>query len=98
MVICPFTVPHVAMPSIEAGFLGKPVVISENGHARETVLDKKTGLIVPSNDAEALAAAINKLLDNPEKAEVFGRNGKSHIDFLCNKAVAQDLMLEQFLS
>ena len=52
MVICPFTVPHVAMPSIEAGFLGKPVVISENGHARETVLDKKTGLIVPSNDAD----------------------------------------------
>ncbi len=98
IIICPFTVPHVAMPSVEAGFLGKPVIISDNGHARETVVDKKTGLIVPPDDAEALAAAINELLDNPEMAERFGQEGRAHVAHFCNRSENETRMIEQFIS
>ena len=53
---------------IEAQAAGVPVVATPVGGIRETVVDGETGLLVPPDDPEALAAAILRLLDDAELA------------------------------
>lgn len=48
--------------AIEAQALGRPVIASDHGGARETVIEGKTGWLVPPGDAEALADAMEKAL------------------------------------
>ncbi len=70
----PSTVPEgVSNSLIEAMACGLPVVATAAGGNREVVVDGETGLLVPCHDSDALAAAIITLLDDPEKAELFGR-------------------------
>ena len=47
---------------IEAQALGRPVIASDHGGARETVLPDKTGWLVPPGDVDALSAALSKVL------------------------------------
>ena len=63
--------PSVALESFgmvlaEALALGRPVVAARVGGMPEVVDDGRTGLIVPPNDGKALAAALEKLLADPE--------------------------------
>jgi len=44
----------------EAGAMGRPVIATDHGGAREQVLAKKTGWLVPPGDPDALAAAIER--------------------------------------
>ena len=53
---------------VEAQAAGVPVVATPVGGIRETVVDGETGLLVPTRDPEALAAAIRRLLDDRELA------------------------------
>ena len=45
---------------IEAQAMQKPVVATAHGGSLQTVLDKKTGFLVPPNDPIALAKGIKK--------------------------------------
>ena len=54
---------------IEAQAAGVPVVATPVGGIRETVVDGETGLIVPVDDAAALAAAVCRLLEDSALAE-----------------------------
>ena len=47
---------------IEAQALGRPVIASDHGGARETVLIDQTGWLVPPEDADALSEALTKVL------------------------------------
>ena len=49
---------------LEAQAAGVPVVATPVGGLRETVVDGETGLVVPVGDAQALGAAIRRLLDD----------------------------------
>lgn len=53
---------------VEAQALGRPVVATDHGGARETVLVDKTGWLVEPGDAEALSAALAKVIAMDEKA------------------------------
>ena len=53
---------------IEAQALGRPVIASDHGGARETVLTNQTGWLVPPGDADALAEALAKVLALDEAA------------------------------
>ena len=46
----------------EAQAMGKAVVATAHGGALETVLDGETGILVPPNDARAMASAIEKII------------------------------------
>ena len=47
---------------VEAQALGRPVIAADHGGARETVVEGKTGWLVPPGDANALALAIERVL------------------------------------
>src|SRR5262249_3721845 len=52
---------------IEAQAAGVPVVATPVGGIRETVVDGETGVLVPVDDAAALAEAILRLLGDPQE-------------------------------
>ncbi len=56
---------------------GKPVIATNVGGLPEVVVDQKSGLLIPPKDIEALAAAIIKILNDPEFAEQMGEFAKN---------------------
>ena len=60
---------------LEAMALSRPVVASNVGGIPEMIEDGLTGLLVPPHDADALAAAIVRLLKNHPLADTLGRAG-----------------------
>ena len=53
---------------IEAQALGRPVIASDHGGARETVLKDQTGWLVPPGDVDALSLALGKVLELDEES------------------------------
>lgn len=60
---------------LEAMSYGKPVIASRVGGIVDIVQDHVTGLLVKEKDPIGLAAAIERLLDNPTLVEQIRRNG-----------------------
>jgi len=56
---------------LEAMAAGCPVIATAVGGNVEAVVDEMTGLLVPSGDADALAAAMQRLLDRPDERRRF---------------------------
>lgn len=59
---------------------GKPVIATNVGGNPEAVLHEQTGLIVPPKDPGALARAITTLIEHPERAAQFGKNGRKRVE------------------
>lgn len=60
--------------AIEAQSLGKPVVATNIGGSLETVIEGKTGYLVPPKDAAAMRSAIKQILDSIDNS---GQDWKS---------------------
>jgi glycosyltransferase involved in cell wall biosynthesis len=60
---------------LEAMASGRPVVASNVDGIPDAVLDGETGLLVPPEDADALAAAIERLVGDPALADRLGAAG-----------------------
>lgn len=69
--------PNVVM---EAMAMQKPVVATDVNGARELMVEGKTGIIVPPENPESLARAIETIIDNPETLEKFGRAGYERVN------------------
>src|SRR3546814_4422890 len=52
----------------EAQAMGRPVVASDHGGAREQIIAERTGFLFPSGDATALANGLRKALSLPPDA------------------------------
>ena len=63
--------------AVEGMLVGRPVVASNVGGLTGIVQEGVTGLLVPPGDAEALARALDALLDNPELRARMGHAGQS---------------------
>lgn len=61
---------------VEALAASRPVVASDVGGIPDTVTDGETGLLVPQRDPAALAAAVDRLCDDPELAARLGARGR----------------------
>lgn len=58
----------------------KPVVATRVGGADEAVVDGETGFLVESDDDEAMANRLVELLQDAEKAKLFGRRGRAIVE------------------
>lgn len=67
------------LAALEAMAASLPVVATAVGGVPEVVVDGETGLLVPPRDAAALAAAIERLLGDPELAAKMGRAGRERV-------------------
>lgn len=65
---------------IEAMATGLPVISTPVTGIPELVRDGRTGLLVPENDPYRLAAAIERLLDQPRLAETLARAGRRRVE------------------
>ncbi len=73
MVVLPYTsASQSGVLAVAAGY-GLPVIATQVGGLPEQISDGKTGLLVPPGSAEALAAAIERLLDDHDLANQLGR-------------------------
>jgi len=71
---------------IEAMASGLPVVATDIRGCREEVADGETGFLVPVRDARALAAALNRLVDDPDLRDSMGRAGTRRAQALFDEA------------
>jgi glycosyltransferase involved in cell wall biosynthesis len=75
LLVFPSLQPHFPRPVIEAGAMAKPVVASDIGGVAELVEDGKTGILVPPNQAQALAKAMMDILNDEQLAQQMGEAG-----------------------
>jgi glycosyltransferase involved in cell wall biosynthesis len=71
----PSLVEPSAVASVEAMAFRLPVIATTVGGFPEMVADGESGILVPPNDADALAAALADLLENPARAQAMGAAG-----------------------
>jgi glycosyltransferase involved in cell wall biosynthesis len=64
---------------LDAMAMGLPVVGTEAGGIPEAIVPYETGLLVATGDARPLAAAIVKLLKNPELRKKYGEAGRQRV-------------------
>ncbi len=77
----------------EAHAHGKPVVAGKSGGAIEAVADGETGLLVEPEDADALAAALIRVLTDSELARKLGELGRLRVDNELNWRVFTNQMI-----
>ena len=63
---------------LEAMAMGRPIITTDAPGCRETVIDGKTGFLVPIMDAEAVAEKMCIFLENPELIETMGKESLSY--------------------
>lgn len=95
VVVAPSTEPEAfGRVPVEGQAMGRPVIATDHGGARETVIPGETGLLVPPNDATALAAAIADALDlDIEDRQALGERAIAHVraNFDLNRMCAETL-------
>jgi glycosyltransferase involved in cell wall biosynthesis len=65
---------HVTM--VTAMYCSRAIIATESSGIADYLMSGQNGLTVPPNDPTALAAAIQKLWDNPAQAANLGENGR----------------------
>ena len=73
---CPSVYEPLGIVNLEAMACGTAVVGSKVGGIPEVVADGETGLLVPPDDPEALAEAINSLTRDRDRARAMGAAGR----------------------
>jgi glycosyltransferase involved in cell wall biosynthesis len=81
---------------LQAFAAGVPVVASRIGGIPEVVTDGETGLLVPSESAPALAAGIERVLDDPEGAGRRARAARALVEARFSHAHAVDRLLRVY--
>ena len=66
--------------AVEAQAMGKAVLATDHGGARETVINGMTGWLVPPDDAEALAQALDAILSlEPDAITALAARARAHV-------------------
>jgi len=79
---------------LEAMASGLPVIASRVGGNPELVVDRQSGLLVESQNPEALAEAIKYYLDHPDIAKQHGEFGRN----LCQTRFSLQRMLQDYIT
>jgi glycosyltransferase involved in cell wall biosynthesis len=68
----------LGLVAVEAQLCETPVIAFDSGGLPDIVQHDRTGILVPTIDAAALAAAITSLLDRPDRGAALGAAGRLH--------------------
>lgn len=79
---------------IEAMSAGRPVITTNNGGAKEAVVDGQTGYLINPNDTDKLADSIMRLLMNKAKMQEMGKAGRKRFSMLYTAQVFSRNWLE----
>jgi glycosyltransferase involved in cell wall biosynthesis len=93
--VLPSWLEGLPLVALEAMAQGKPVVATAVGGTPELVVDGESGVLVPPRDVEALAAALDALLDDPSRASLLGTQARERVrrEFSADAAAEQVLEL-----
>lgn len=92
-VVVPSHEEGLGLVAVEAMLSGAPVVASDSGGLRDVVEHGRTGILVPSNDAAGLGAALARLLapDAADQRARLAEAGREHaLATFAPRAVARD--------
>lgn len=64
---------------LEALAAGMPAVANDNGGTREQIINRETGMLIPSCSPQELASALLEVLSNRELAQRLGQQGQAHV-------------------
>jgi glycosyltransferase involved in cell wall biosynthesis len=73
---------------------GKPVILAIDGVIREVIENASAGIAVTPGDAEALAAAILRLADDPRLAQQLGTQARLYVETHFDRAALAAKMLD----
>jgi glycosyltransferase involved in cell wall biosynthesis len=73
---------HQGCPNavLEALAAGVPVAANDSGGTREQVIHERTGLLIDGTAPQAVASALQRLINNPEFAQRMAARGKRHVE------------------
>ena len=78
--ICPSVYEPFGIINLEAMACETPVVATAVGGIPEVVVPEETGILVDPADSGQIAAAVNRLLENPELAVEMGSKGRRRVE------------------
>lgn len=88
------------MITLEAMAMQKPIVATDIDGMRDQFIDGESGLLVPPGDTAALAASINRLLNDKALAARVGAAARGRVsrEFLIQKTVAKTIKVYRSLA
>jgi len=67
--------------AVEAQAMNKPIIASNLGGSKETILNGRSGILYKSGDSKELANVINKLMNmNKESLDLMGEQGRNNVE------------------
>ena len=83
--------------SVEAQSMGKPIVASNIGGSKETVVNKKTGYLYKYDDPRELAKSLNTVIQlSQEELKLMGNEGRKNITKKFDVEVMCDSNLREY--
>jgi glycosyltransferase involved in cell wall biosynthesis len=82
----------------EAMAMRVPVIVSSVGGPGDEVTDGQDGLVAPPNEPEAWAAAMARILDDPEAARRMGAEARSTAERYSHPEISLEALAEAHLS
>ncbi len=79
VMMCSSWFESLSMVALESMAMERPIVSTSVGGPAETVIDGKTGYLVPPRDSSVLAARAVTLLKNPALRQQMGQAGRAHV-------------------
>jgi glycosyltransferase involved in cell wall biosynthesis len=85
---------------LEAAAASRAVVTTDVPGCRDAIIHEKTGILVPVRNSEALANAIQDLIENPDKRKTMGKAGRelAEKDFAIENIVGTHLKIYKDLN
>ena len=78
IVVMPSRREGMPVAAIQSSLMARPIIATPVGGLPEVVVDGRTGILVPVDDAAALAAAMQRLIFDCESAAAMGRRAREH--------------------
>ena len=76
--------------------MGKPIITTDCIGCRETVDHRKTGLLIPPKDVEALVQAMQWMLDHPQQRADMGKAGRRKVEKDFDEKIVIERILEEY--